>query len=344
MIPPATARTPAGAAPAANANVIAADSSTVRVSAIAARPSLPDRSGFRPADLEPGAGGACLRSALSPDDRGIPRAPPGHTVARAMRPSRLNVLIVTAQFPYPPRSGFAMRVYHLARRLAERHDVTLLGCARPHERGGVEALGEEMRVEAVERAAPSASAKRAAQAASLPSPRPYACRKVHSRALQQRIDELCAAERFDVVQLESSLLCTFGFPRGVPLVIDEHNIEYEVFARMHTGERSHARRAFNRLEPAASGASSSAGGAARPAASSRPSATGAPCARTLPARRSRSCRTASTWTPSARPACRPSRAASSSTASSTTARTSTPPTTWSTRSGRASSVTPPTRA
>jgi sugar transferase (PEP-CTERM/EpsH1 system associated) len=163
---------------------------------------------------------------------------------------RLNVLVVSAQFPYPPRSGFAMRVHQLARRLAERHGVTLLSYARPHERAGVEALRGEMRVEVVEREAPSELATRAAQAASLVSARPYACRKVRSPALQQRIDELWARERFDLVQVESSLLCTFSFPRGVPLVVDEHNIESEVFARMRAGERSGPRRTFNRLEAA----------------------------------------------------------------------------------------------
>ena len=26
----------------------------------------------------------------------------------------MRILVVSAQFPYPPRSGFAMRVFHLA--------------------------------------------------------------------------------------------------------------------------------------------------------------------------------------------------------------------------------------
>ena len=166
-----------------------------------------------------------------------------------MSASRLNVLIVSAQFPFPPRSGFEMRVHHLARRLAARHDVTLLSYARPSARDdGDAAWPGDLRVEVVELAAPSRAAKRAAQAASLASPRPYACRSVRSHAMQRRIDALCAARRVDVVQLESSLLCTFSFPPGVPVVLDEHNIESEVFARMHEGERSGPRRAFNRLE------------------------------------------------------------------------------------------------
>ena len=262
-----------------------------------------------------------------------------------MSASRLNVLIVSAQFPFPPRSGFEMRVHHLARRLAARHDVTLLSYARPSERdGGAAAWPGDLRVETVELAAPSRAAKRAAQAASLASPRPYACRSVRSHAMQRRIDALCAARRVDVVQVETSLLCTFSFPPGVPVVVDEHNVEYEVFARMHEGERSRPRRAFNRVEHARfrrfeqrwwRRAAGCAVTSEREARIVRSVAPGSPV---------ESSRTASTSTSSGRRARRPSRTASSSTASSTTARTSTPPTTWSTRSGRASSVTPPARA
>jgi glycosyltransferase involved in cell wall biosynthesis len=66
--------------------------------------------------------------------------------------------------------------------------------------------------------------------------------------MQAAIDALCAEREFDVIQLESSLLCAFSFPNGPALVLDEHNIEYEVFERMHRSERSLARRRFNQLE------------------------------------------------------------------------------------------------
>ena len=160
----------------------------------------------------------------------------------------MKILIVSAQFPYPPRFGFATRVYQLARLLAKRHEVTLLSYAQPHERAGVTALGEEMTVLAVEYEATSTRAKRAAQALSLFSLRPYHCRKLHSERMQQAIDDLCSREEFDVIQLESSFLCAFRFPSEARLVIDQHNIEYEVFQRMSEGERSMPRRAFNRAE------------------------------------------------------------------------------------------------
>jgi glycosyltransferase involved in cell wall biosynthesis len=163
-----------------------------------------------------------------------------------MSPRRLAVLIVSAQFPFPPRTGFARRVDALARTLARRHEVTVLSYAR----AGEAARDEERRVRVVtvERTAPSTLAKRAGQLASLASRHPYACRAVHSGEMQRAIDALCAYERFDVVQLEASVLCAFAVPAGPALVLDEHNIEYEVLARMQEGERSPLRRAFNRLE------------------------------------------------------------------------------------------------
>jgi polysaccharide biosynthesis protein PslH len=66
--------------------------------------------------------------------------------------------------------------------------------------------------------------------------------------MQEAIDDVCSAGSFDVIQLESSFLCTFRFPRDTRLVIDEHNIEYELFQRLYEGERSLPRRLFNRVE------------------------------------------------------------------------------------------------
>jgi polysaccharide biosynthesis protein PslH len=160
----------------------------------------------------------------------------------------VRILIVSAQFPYPPRSGFAMRLFHLARRLAERHEVTLLSYATAEEAAAGDGLAGPVRIVTVARDGTSMRNKRVAQALSLASPRPFSCRSVDSPAMQRAIDELCSREQFDVIQLETSLLCTFRFPRAARLVLDEHNIEYEVHQRTAEGERSVTRRLFNRLE------------------------------------------------------------------------------------------------
>ena len=126
--------------------------------------------------------------------------------------------------------------------------MTLLSYALPQDRDGVARLATQMSVRAVEWTAPSANGQtcragaddRVAASVLLPG--------IHSEHMQQAIDDVCSTEGFDVIQLESSFLCTFRFPGDTRLVIDEHNIEYEVFQRMCAGERSLPRRAFNRLE------------------------------------------------------------------------------------------------
>jgi len=162
----------------------------------------------------------------------------------------VNVLILSTQFPYPPRSGFETRVYQLTRQLATRHKVLLVSYASPDERRDAATLAEQLPVQIVERDETSVGAKRLAQALSIASPRPFSCRHVYSEKMQRVITDLCSGDAFDVVQLESSLFCQFDFPPHVKLVLDEHNIEYELFWRMCQGERSVARRAFNRVEHA----------------------------------------------------------------------------------------------
>ena len=63
----------------------------------------------------------------------------------------MNILIVSAQFPYPTRSGFTTRVYQLARQLSKSHNVTLLSYAWPDERAGVASLATQIAVRVVER-------------------------------------------------------------------------------------------------------------------------------------------------------------------------------------------------
>ncbi|HXY86787.1 MAG TPA: glycosyltransferase [Gaiellaceae bacterium] len=166
-----------------------------------------------------------------------------------MTDNGLRILVVSTQFPFPPRWGFAMRVHQLVSRLTPHHEVTLLSYSTPDDRPNVAKLQKELDVVVVERPFEAQAAKRRAQSLTLLSPRPYSCRATYLPDMQAAIDDVCA-QRFDVIQLESSLLCTFRFPTGSCLVLDEHNIEYEVFRRMQAGERSLPRRAYHVIEHA----------------------------------------------------------------------------------------------
>jgi glycosyltransferase involved in cell wall biosynthesis len=162
----------------------------------------------------------------------------------------MRVLIVSTAFPFPPRWGFGMRVYQLARQLAAHHDVTLLSYGDADDERNAERVREELDVELVSRPSGSRLAKRGGQALSLLSRRGFHAHVANSRELQEAVDRLSAGGAFDIFQLESSLLGGLRFPVESRVVLDEHNIEYEVFQRMEEGERSRVRRAFYRIEHA----------------------------------------------------------------------------------------------
>src|SRR3954454_5265452 len=134
-------------------------------------------------------------------------------IQRAVAPtgsgSRLRVLIVGAWFPYPPRWGWATRVYQLARHLATMHDVTLLAYATAEDEPNVAELAQEFDVETVTREPRSRGARRLNQFASLLSDVPNEPYATRSREMQHAIDRLGQTRTFDVVQLESTLVWPF---------------------------------------------------------------------------------------------------------------------------------------
>ena len=160
-----------------------------------------------------------------------------------------RILVIGAWFPYPPRWGWAVRVYQLARQLAERNEVTLLTYATAADEANVPELESQgLQVKTVRHEALSTKQRRQAQLRSLFSRTPYEPYRTYSPEMQRAIDGLFANGSFDAVQLESTLVWPFRFPEGTPLVLDEHNVDYETYARMREGTRSPVRKAFYLVE------------------------------------------------------------------------------------------------
>ena len=163
----------------------------------------------------------------------------------------LRVLVLGVWLPYPPRWGWAVRVYHLARQLARRHEVTLLTYGTSADEANVAQLREEgIHAETFLRERPSRAARRRDQVASLFSRLPFESYIARSSELQRAIDRLSAERAFDVIQLESTLVWPFRFPEASKLVLDEHNIEYENYARHQEMEGLSVRKAFYAFEAA----------------------------------------------------------------------------------------------
>lgn len=162
----------------------------------------------------------------------------------------MKILHLSPWLPYPPNWGFAKRVYHVLEVLARRHQVTLVSYSdgRPGEADDIAVL--ERICDAVHTVpAPSfAMGKRVAQFASLASPRSFQRQIIHSPQMQQKLDEVARGEPFDIIHVQTSQIACFQLdPRSV-VVLDEHNIEYELYYRMYQSETSPIRRCFSWLE------------------------------------------------------------------------------------------------
>ena len=160
----------------------------------------------------------------------------------------MRILIVTPMLPYPPTWGFVTRVYQFVRLLATRHSVTLLSFATDDDRAHIDALRDICT--AVHTVPPPVAkdAKRVAQLASMFSTVSYQWRSHQSEQMQRTLDTLSREQAFDVIQIESSQLGCLRYDPRAALVVDEHNIEYELLYRTYLTERSLVRRVYNFVE------------------------------------------------------------------------------------------------
>jgi sugar transferase (PEP-CTERM/EpsH1 system associated) len=161
----------------------------------------------------------------------------------------LRILMLTPHFPYPPTGGAPMRNYQFLRELSRRHRVSLLAYSEP---AAVED-GRTLRrmcetVETVGVAGLRGARKRVRQLRSLISASSYLRSVYASPEMQRAIDGLLRAQDFDLIQAESSLMANFAFRSSAALVLDEHNIEYELLQRTSEMERSLVRKIYNRAE------------------------------------------------------------------------------------------------
>jgi glycosyltransferase involved in cell wall biosynthesis len=170
-----------------------------------------------------------------------------------MSPEPLSILYVSPMPASPPRFGAQARVHGLMTQLARRHNLA-----------AVILLDEEFDAEECRRAMQSYCREvvlvpnphrsllkhRLRQLRSLASTRSFERLRVTVPALQRALDQVLLARRFDIVNLEFSFLGHFELrqaPSGerLPLlVVDSHNIDYELVRQYARAGDSLARRLY----------------------------------------------------------------------------------------------------
>jgi glycosyltransferase involved in cell wall biosynthesis len=161
-----------------------------------------------------------------------------------MNPKRLNILYVSHMPASPPRFGAQARVHGLMTQLAKRHDLTAVMLT--NDEFDAEECRQAMQAYCREVVLVSnpygrdGLAKRRLQLKSLASPQSFERLQLMVPELQQALDRVLRAKRFDIVNLEFPYLGNYHLrqaPPGEklpPLVVDSHEIAYDLarqFAR-----------------------------------------------------------------------------------------------------------------
>ena len=146
-----------------------------------------------------------------------------------------------------------MRLYGLVSALAAFHQISVLTFVTRAESPvpalqGLRGLCERVVTVQNDRLAVRGMSRRALQLGSALSPRSFRDLVHHRGSLQAAIGRMAEDATYDVVQVEHSFMAGYSFPAEAAVVLDEHNIEYEIPLRSVAVDGSLPRKLYDRLE------------------------------------------------------------------------------------------------
>jgi len=135
--------------------------------------------------------------------------------------------------PIPADFGGALRIYHLLKSMALRHEVTLLSYGEPEDRDRLtQHFPLEMKNIYIVPKPWGRRYKRAAQMYSMFGKHSFFYMMANNKEMQYAIDAVVEKKTFDIIQTEFSHLGLFRFDTDAIRILDAHNVEYDNFRRM----------------------------------------------------------------------------------------------------------------
>lgn len=161
----------------------------------------------------------------------------------------MNVLVISPLVP-APTTGARNRVYHVLKALSSQHSVSLLILDDSYAQNLSESVSHlETFLRTVKLIdLPAALPKRWSQLLGLLRGKPSVLTSHILPTMQQALDRLFASQRFDVVQYEGVHIANYRLPDDVKVIIDQHNLEFEIRLRTYQRSKGWTRKWYNWLE------------------------------------------------------------------------------------------------
>jgi glycosyltransferase involved in cell wall biosynthesis len=163
---------------------------------------------------------------------------------------RLRVLAIDEEVPFPANTGKRIRTWNLLKRLAARHDITLLcyGRERGREFDVVRQCGIQLRL-----------VDPLPELSGLPlywrlllnliSSYPYSVEKHYTQRFQSKVDELLGSGEFDLLHCEWTPYARYRTGQvQVPSILATHNIESQIWERRADNAGGALARLFFRMQ------------------------------------------------------------------------------------------------
>ena len=146
-----------------------------------------------------------------------------------------------------PTSGNRSRSYYLLKMLARQHTVSLLAIDNgvkveiPHTLESLEDFASTIKI------VPSSAhyPKRVRQLINICTGRSTYLSQHTTEGVQSVLDNLLAREQYDAIVFECALASNYRLPPQVKIILDQHNIEYEVLYRTYLHEKFSLRKWYN---------------------------------------------------------------------------------------------------
>ena len=147
----------------------------------------------------------------------------------------MRLLFLTETIPFPLDSGGRIKTFNTLRILSSGHDVHCHALVRDPRHLRFESdlapHCKELSLHLVPRSYPREAA---ALAASQVTGIPFVVGRHFHRAVQARLDVACRAHRFDAVYCDHLSMLEYGRRLKLPIILDAHNVEFEIIRR-HAG-------------------------------------------------------------------------------------------------------------